>query len=402
MQQILAFGAGNLSLIAILIFFLAALALAMLAIRQRSKARRELALHVQAQVQAEIDRLAAQSARTQEQSQLHIATFAELKASAESEMARLREQLSSATEAIGQLLANAHSVRQKVTALAAGDDMEWTSPDALLSLARQADGWQHAAQYLARINMDAATSKNLETAADICRDHGFFAKAVDLYRQATEKDPENLAARAEFLALSAQVRAAERNAALSQLQELVTDTLVEGRNGAAIQSRFFSTLTGLGRFREMADFCESQLKQPLSRNSRSILHRSLAVLYGDLGRTDDALAHSEQALRLQNTDPALMALYTRLLCAASKYDEAWDSAVLTLQNDPTSARAWIALAEIQEKRSGRSAARDLLKKGVQWADAVEMCTIEGHLRRLAALDDLSEILASPEPQLLHT
>lgn len=401
LQQVLVSGSENLSIVAVFVFLLVTVALAVLAIRERRRARGEVASQVETQVQAEVERLAAQSARIQEETQRHLAAFAEGKTSVEKDIARFREQLATAQQEVVQLAADIRTVRQRVTPVATEEDIEWTSPDALLRLARQADGWHQAADYLARINLDAATSKNLETAGNICRQYGFFAKAIELYREAAVKDPENISARAELLALSAEIRSAERNEALHKLQELVTDTLVEGTNGAAIQSRFFTTLTSLGRFRELADFCESQLKQPLSRTSQSILHRSLAILYEDLGRTADALAHSEEALRLQSDDPALMALCTRLLAASRKYDEAWRNAVRTLEHDPTCARTYIALAEIQEKRVGRAAARDLLKRAVQWADAAEMCEIEGHLRRLAALDELSEIIPAPQPQLIQ-
>ncbi len=86
---------------------------------------------------------------------------------------------------------------------------------------------------------------------------------------------------------------------------------------------------------------------------------------------------------------------------AKNYEEAYRLALRALQHDPTLARSYIHLATIQEKRMGRPAARELLDKAVQFASAAEMCRIEEHLRRMAALDDLSEIVPSTGPQLIR-
>ncbi|HEX4039114.1 MAG TPA: hypothetical protein VHX37_13725 [Acidobacteriaceae bacterium] len=401
LQQILVFGAENLSQIAVLLFFLATVLLAFLVIRERRRGRRDLVHQVQAQLEKAMEKLNADATRTQEEARRELTALAKGKQAIQEETRDLGEQLAGAKEEIERLHAEVRRVRQQVTPLATSGETGWTSPDALLRLARQAENWQQAAEVLARIDLDSATSKNLECAGTICRKHGFFAKAVELYREATAKDPENLNARAELLALSAEIHAAERNDSLAKLQALVADTLVEGSDGAQIQSRLFATMIGLGRFREIADFCESQLRQPLSRASQSALHRSLAILYEDADHSEEALAHCEAALRLLGDDPVMLARYTRLLMSARKYDEAYRSVIRTLQQDPTSARGYIALAEIQEKRLGRSAARELLARALQWADATEMSTIEGQLRRLAALDELSEILPATQPQLIR-
>lgn len=400
-QRILVFGAENLSQIAVLVFFGATVVLGFLALRERGRTRRAVIRQVQARVEAEIERLSADTLRTQEAARQQLAALAEGKTAAQEEITRLHEHLASTKKEVEQLLVEARIARQKATQLATGEEMEWASPEALLRLARQAEDWNKAAGFLAQINLDAATSRNLEAAGNLCREQGFVAKAVELYREAVAKDPENLNARAELLALSAEVHAGERNESLRKLQELVTDTLIEGSNGTHVQNRFFSAMGALGRFREMADFCESQLKQPLSRTAQSTLHRSLAALYEELGRIDEGIVHCEAALRLSGDDPEVLSLYTRLLVSARRYDDAYGNVIRALHQDPTSARSYIALADIQEKRIGRTAARELLKKAVQWADAAEMCAIEGQLRRLAALDDLSEILPATQAQFLQ-
>lgn len=401
LQRILVFGAENLSQIAVLVFFGATVILGCLALRERGRTRRVVIRQMQARIDAEMVRLNAATLRAQEEAEQQLAALEKGKAAADEEVARLHEQVASTRQEVERLLAEARIARQKATQLVAVEETEWASPEALLRLAGQAEDWHHAAGYLAQINLDAATSRNLETAGNLCREHGFAAKAIELYREAVAKDPENLSARAELLALSAEVRAEERNESLRKLEELVAETLIEGSDGTHVQRRFSSAMSTLGRFREMADFCESQLKQPLSRAARSAMHRSLALLYADSGRTEEGIAHCEAALRLAGDEPEVLSLYTRLLVGARKYDEAYGHVLRALVQDPTSARSYIALAEIQEKRVGRAEAREFLKKAVPWADASEMCSIEEQLRRLAALDELAEMLPATEPQLMQ-
>jgi tetratricopeptide (TPR) repeat protein len=401
-QRILYFGAAFLPQFAIILLFFVAVAFALLMLRERSRARRELGRQAYIRLQTEIERLTASAVQTHDTARQHLASVISVKAATEEEANRFQQQLSSSRQEFEQLLAEVRRVSQQVAKLApAPEDAEWTSPDALLRQAREAGDWSQAAAYLARINATTATSKNLEAAGDICRDHGFFAKAVDLYREAAARDPENLSARSQLLALSAQISPAERDDSLRQLQEMVTQTLLDGGNGAPLQARFFTTLTDLGRQKEMIDFCEALLKLPLPPAAQTTLHRHLAGFYRSLGRPDTALAHCEAALKLSGDDTTVLSLYAQLLLNARKYDEAFRTALRNLQRDPTAARNYILIAEVQEKRVGRPAARDLLQKAAQWADATELCEIEGHLRRLNALDELSEILPSTQPQLIQ-
>ncbi len=164
-------------------------------------------------------------------------------------------------------------------------------------MARQSEEWAEAAGYLARLDPATATSRNLESAGDICRDQGFLAKAIEFYRQAVAKDSENLNARAEFLALSAKAHASEREESLRLLQDLVAKTLGDAALGPVIQNIFFTVMTELGRERELAAFCEAQLLLPLPRVAQLALHRHLALLYGNQGKTDDAILHCDAALQ---------------------------------------------------------------------------------------------------------
>jgi tetratricopeptide (TPR) repeat protein len=398
LQHLLVVEAQNLSQIAAFLFFLATILLGFLIVRERRRMRGAVARQVESQVEAAMGQMKDDAARMQEEARQHVGLLAENKKMIQ-EATEL--QLAGAKEEIERLHAEVRRARQQATQLTASGDREWISPEAQLRLARQAEDWQQAAEHLAQIDLDTATSRNLEQAGTICREHGFLSKAVELYREAAEKDPENLSARAELLALSAEIDAAERKESLEKLEALVAETMADGRNRAPIQSRFFETMVALGRFRELEDFCEAQLKQPLSREVEGTLHRNLAVLYDDAGRNEAALAHAEAALRASGDDAEMLALATRLLIAMRKYDEAHRSVIRGLQLDPMSVRSYMALAEIQERRLGRAAARDLLKRAVQWADDAEVSAIEGQLRRLDALDELSEIVPATQPQLIR-
>lgn len=321
----------------------------------------------------------------------------------------LREQAAAAREAAREASppmreAAREPMREPKTAMreaSAREESEWSSPEALLRMARQADEWSKTASYLARLDPGTATSRNLESAGDICRDQGFLAKAIEFYRQGMAKDPENCNARAEFLALSAKAHASEREDSLQMLQDLVAQTLGDATRGPAVQGIYFTVMTELGRQREMAAFCEAQLMLPLPRTAQVALHRQLAMLYKGQGKTDDAIAHCDAALKLTGEDVDLLLLHSQLLFSGKNYEEAYRVALRALQDDPTLARSYMHLAVIQEKRMGRPAARELLNKAVQWASAAEISTIEEHLRRMAALDDLSEIVPSTGPQLIR-
>ncbi len=401
-QRILESWASYLPQFAIILFFFLAVGFAFLMLRERSRARRELGRQAWIRLETEIERITASAVQTHDTARQHLASVVSVKTATEEEASRFQQQLSSSKQEFEKLLAEVRSVsRQMATLIPAPGDAEWTSPESLLRMAREADDWPQAAAYLARIDIGTATSKNLECAAAICRDHGVVSKAVDLYREAALRDPENVNARAEQLALSAEISPANRTESLRQLQEMTTQTFVDGTNGAHVQSRFFNTLTGLGRHKEMSDYCEALLQLPLSPHAQSSLHRNLAGLYRSLDRPDAALTHCEAALQLPGEDTHVLALYAQLLAQKKKYDEAFRIALRSLQRDPTCARCYMILAEVQEKRVGRPPARRLLEKAAHWADASELIEIEGNLRRLAALDELAEILPATQPQLIQ-
>lgn len=401
-QRVLAFWAAYSSELALLLTILFIVIFSVVLVLERRRTAQELAHEVEDRVESELSELASEILRKGDEARQQLSALAGLQTRAREEMNRLLSQVTASKDEIDKLLAEVRSGCIEAARFApTRSDLQWTSPEALLRLARQSDDWPTAAGYLARINRENATSRNLESAGNICRDYGFSAKAIEFYKFAAEQDPENISAQAELLGLSAASRSEDRAESLTKLQELVAQTLANGGDGAHTQKRFFDALNELGRLREMSEFCEAQLKEPITRPAQCSLHRHLAVLYQKMGRNEDSQTHCEAALRLCGDDDEVLKLYGRLLFGAKKYEEAYRIAIRTIQRDPTSARNYMALAEIQEKRMGRSAARDLLKKALQWADANEVCEIEGHLRRLTALDELSEILPSTQPQIIQ-
>lgn len=407
LQRILIFWAANFPLLTLFFLFLLLADVVFLVWQERRRASRGLPPEVNERIDAELENLTAEIRKTHDEARLQLTAIETLKVTAHDETARLQNQVASSRVEVERLLGEVRSLSRNVTKLApAQDDAQWVSPHALIHLARHADDWPRTASYLARIDMENATSKNLESAAGICRDQGFFAKAVELYREAVAKDPENATARIELLALSAQTSPVERVDSLNTLQDLVTKSLARpsiatDAEDAHAQERFFETLIELGRYREMEEYCDAQLRQPLPADAQGVLHRNLAILYQTMGRNDDALTHCEAALRIAGDDADLLSLYGRLLFSEERYDEAYRVTLRSLQRSPTSARNYMVLAEIQEKRLGRSASRDLLKKAAQWAGPGDMGAIEDRLRRLSALDELSEVIPSTQPQIIQ-
>jgi tetratricopeptide (TPR) repeat protein len=420
-QQTLASLMADLPPVVVLLFSLANLVLILYLVRDRRRSASELAEQVEDRVRAEMDRLTEDTRRTNDDARQLLASISLAKAASLEENARFQQQVEAAKDEIQRMVSEIRGVRQYVTRLTthpeehnlaeavtahtenhpARQTGEWNSPEALLRTARQSDNWAKTAGCLASMDVATATSKNLESAGDICREQGFLAKAIEFYRLATNKDSENLIARAEFLALSAKAHASEREESLRLLQDLIAKTLSDSSMGPVIQNIFFTVMADLGRERELGAFCEAQLLLPLPRVAQLVLHRRLALLYKGHGKTEDALLHCEAALKLAGEDVDLLVMQSQLLFSTKNYEEAYRLALRALQHDPTLARSYIHLAIIQEKRMGRPAARELLNKAVQWANASEMCQIEEHLRRMGALDDLSEIVPSTGPQLIR-
>ncbi|MGA8532413.1 MAG: hypothetical protein WB622_22000 [Acidobacteriaceae bacterium] len=419
-QQTLASLMADFPPVVVLLFSLANLVLILYLVRDRRRAQAEVAEQVEERVRAEMDKLTEDTRRTNDDARQLLASISLAKAASLEENARFQQQIESAKEEIQRMVSEIRSVRQYVTKITTireevapppaaapqapaptHENDEWSSPEALVRMARQSDEWAKAAGYLARMDPVTATSSNLESAGDVCRDQGFLAKAIEFYRQATTKDAENLTARAEFLAVSAKAHASEREESLRLLQDLITRTLSDAALGPPIQNIFFTVMIELGRERELAAFCEAQLLLPLPRIAQLALHRHLTLLYKSQGKTDEALPHCDAALRLAGEDVDLLVMHSQLLFSARNYEESYRLALRALQHDPTLARAYINLAIVQEKRMGRPAARELLNKAVPFASAAEMCRIEEHLRRMAALDDLSDIVPSSGPQLIR-
>lgn len=414
---------ADMPLLVVLFLTLVNLVLVVFLIRDRRRSRTEMDEEVEGRVRSVIDELSDDTRRTNDDARQLLASISLAKAGTLEENARFQQHIDAAKDEIQRMVSEIRSVRQyvtKITTLREGaapnapaggrsraenhpgrENDEWNSPEALLRTARQSDDWATTAGCLAQLNPETATSRNLESAGDICRDQGFFAKAIEFYRQATAKDGENLTARAEFLALSAKAHASEREESLRLLQDVVSRTLGDAAMGPDIQNIFFTVMIEMGREQELAGFCEAQLLLPLPRIGMLALHRDLALLYRRQGRTDDALLHCEAALKVAADDVDLLLLQSQLLFSARNFEEAYRLALRALQHDPTLARGYINLATIQEKRMGRPAARELLEKAAQFASASEMFRIEEHQRRMAALDDLSEIVPSTGPQLIR-
>jgi tetratricopeptide (TPR) repeat protein len=400
-QRILVYSAADLPLLVLLLLVLLVVSI-IFAARERSRMRRSLAQEVEDRVQSELGILVGDILRRSEEARQQLATLSTLETALHDKRSSFETQVASATEEIETILVTIRGVGGEILKLAPDSgDLEWMAPGSLLRLAAQAPDWPTAAGYLARIDRENATSRDLEGAGEICRDRAVYMKALEFYQQATEKDPDNLSARAQLLALTAEMRPSDRAASLKALQELLAQNLLNPTSNPKIQARYFALMTDLGHQKELIEFSEAQLKLPLPRSAQVNLHRHLAVCLHKLGRSEEAMAHCETALKISADDMEALSLYGGLLLWAKKYEDAYRIAIRVLQRNPTSARHYIALARIQERRIGRPAARDLLKRALQWSDANERCEIEDYQSKLSALDELSQVVPATQPQIIQ-
>lgn len=401
-HRLFASWAVNLPLLPFLLLVLFIALFVFFEIRERVRARRAVLSEIQSRVQAELGNLIGDILRRTEEAHQQLSALGALQVELTEQKRSLDVQFASVKEESEKHLTDIRSIASDVLRLApTRGDLDWIAPEALLRLAAQAPDWPTAAGYLTRIDRENATSRDLEGAGDICRDRAVYVKALEFYKEASDKDPDNHAARTQLLALTAEMRPAERVESLRALQELLAQNLASPVHGAKMLTRYCGAIMDLGRHKELIEFGEAQLKLPLPRYAQLGLHRHLAICLQKLGRSEEALAHCEAALKICADDTEVLSLYGHLLLSARKYEEAYRAAIRVLQRNPASARNYIVLARIQERRIGRPAARDLLKKALQWADGNERFEIEDYQGKLAALDDFAQILPATQPQIIQ-
>ncbi len=402
MARLLAFGAANLSVFALLLLILFIAFSVFIEVRERARMRRAIVREIDSRVQEQLGKLVGDILRRSEEAREQLAALAHLHLTLHEQKKSLEAQFSAAKEQIEKLVGEVRTVSGELLKLApTRSDLEWIAPEALLRLAVQAPDWPTAAGCLARIERENATSRDLEGAGDICRDRAVYGKALEFYQEAATRDPENHSARAQLLALTAAIRPSERASSLQALEDLLTQNLGNPLHGAKILTRYCGIMMDLGRHKELIEFGDLQLKQPLPRSAQTSLHRHLAIALQKLSRTDEAIAHCETALKISADDTDVLSLYGNLLLSVKKYEDAYRIAIRVLQRNPASARNYLTLARIQERRIGRPAARDLLKRALQRADAAERFEIEDYQSKLEALDEFSQILPATQPQIIQ-
>jgi len=402
MGRLLAFGAANLSVFALLLLILFIAFFVFFEFRERARMRRAIVGEIDSRVQEELGKLVGDILRRSEEAREQLAALSHLHAGLHEQKRNLETQFISAKEQIETLLSEVHGACGEVLKLTpTRSDLEWIAPGALLRLAVQAPDWPTAAGCLTRIDRENATSRDLEGAGDICRDRAVYGKALEFYQEAATRDAENHSARAQLLALTAEIRPSERAQSLQALEALLAQDLSSPLYGAKMLARYAGVMMDYGRHKELVEFGDAQLKQPLPRFAQICLHRHVAVALQKLGRTEEAVAHCETALKISADDSEVLSLYGNLLLSTKKYEEAYRIAIRVLQRNPASARNYLTLARIQERRIGRPAARDLLKRALQWADAGERFEIEDYLSKLEALDEFSQILPATQPQIIQ-
>ncbi len=177
-----------------------------------------------------------------------------------------------------------------------------------------------------------------------------YQKAVECYEQATEADPDYAAAYAALASAHAwfghiqgvkpsEIYPRGKTAALRAVA--LDDSLAEGHSA-------------LGYIRFAYDWdwagAEAEFKRAIALNPHSVAsHFQYCIYLGNVGRLEEAIAASEQAVRL---DPLSVAAAQALGCwcvAAQRYDEGRIHLERALDRDPNFALAHVLLAVLYVK-----------------------------------------------------
>jgi tetratricopeptide (TPR) repeat protein len=366
-----------------ILFFAFAIAAAGILLREFRQIRRELAGDVSVQVRAELGAMFGDILKQIETARVHVQQMGRLQAEFEGERAKLAEEISASKAEITKTIGDMRSYYERFQQLMPSrEDLLWVSPRELVLRAGEAGSWKDAATYLANIDINNATSKDFEVAGDVCRRHRFLAKAIEYYERACDKDPDNISARAERLALIAESRASERTDALRALQDLISSNPTM----TGILIRYLNVLIDLGRYSDMAAFCETRLRDAriLTAAIRLRLYRNLAVAYGELDRPDDALKQYEAALKIDPNHVDTLKSYAIDLRDLNRLEEADEISKKLLSIDPLQPSLYLLRARVKTRQGDLSTAREVLETARTLAGGVDLMEVERELRLVSA------------------
>lgn len=373
------------------VFFILMIALvAAIALREFRSMRKELLEEIQPRIKAEIAALLGDIYSHNESILKQLKQAEEIKVDLLNERNNFSQLVEDAKKAMATSVEDAREASLTIQKLIPmKKDIGWIRPRDLVNQAEKAADWPGAYQYLAMIDENNATSSDLERAGDICRSkHGFIEKAIDFYKKAVAKDPNNLMAQGELLALVAETRFKEREGAIADLKNMVLNNI----NNGNLMARYFNTLIQLARFNEMAGFCEQQLSPelPIWKETKVILYRNLAVANKRLNNIAQALQYYNTAIALEPSDENSLFALSVLLIEEKNFADAFRHIGLLLKIDPKDAKYYILLARVAMPRGDSGLALKALDAAKLYADSDQKYEIQLLFERVQASIKLNE------------
>ena len=188
------------------------------------------------------------------------------------------------------------------------------------------------------------TSDDIERVGDACRQYGDYDSALWLYQQATERNPNNISARIEWLSLRTELIPADRDATLREL------LAIGSRCTESQLKRIFNAFIEVEAFAEMDKFCTQLLEggKAFPDRTKATILRNRAVArrhLGGLAVGDDVMADLEEALKLDPEEENNIKIYASFLEQAGRTAEAAKQFVILLRKDPSDVAYYAGLAQ---------------------------------------------------------
>ena len=220
------------------------------------------------------------------------------------------QDIESRTKEVTQLHKNATEqlsrLRQQIP------DVEEYSAEEVFIEALNHDSPQAKAALCSRLLVHPdSTSKVMESAGDLMRKTKRNSLAMDLYKAAAERDPDNLTAQVELLALQIEDDYSKRESAIEDALQLIKKHPKPG-----FLARIFNAIIHVQRYDLLLHFVDEVFAvkdQFRTKEANALLYRNRGVALLELGRTEESTAAYEKALEISPDDENVLKAFLRVL-----------------------------------------------------------------------------------------
>lgn len=218
------------------------------------------------------------------------------------------------------------------------------------------------------------TSDDIERVGDASRQYGDYDSALWLYQQATERNPNNISARIEWLSLRTELIPADRDATLTELQDIgsrCTEEQLKRILNAFIEVQAFSEMDKFcTHLLERGDVFPSQTKATILRN-RAVARRQL----GGLAVGADVMDDIEEALKLDQEEENNIKVYASFLEQAGRSAEAAKQFAILLRKDSSDVAYYAGLSKCLVKMGRGEQAANILEEAENAVPHEERATL---------------------------